>query len=349
MKTILIVFKANLKRALNNKGKLIINLFLPIAAIVMAMFANYVSSPSINIGIVEKANFPEEQRIISLLKQTKGINVEIAQESMVKTNVILGRYSGVITFKEEFKRGEAVDLNKYFDFYTVKDEGTKKLMEGITRSYLAKDEAIDEDSINKELQAGMPSTATRIISFLTTILLITCVVNGAVIIKDKTENTFNRFLYSPNRKFQYILGNVIYNYLFSYTQLLLAFIITYIFGMKLGLSLGTLLAYGLVLVFVTTTFGTLITAIFNKELYANLFASAISLILSLVGGAFISYDKMPKALQFMSNITPNRWIIKSVDWLEHGVRSGMNPTFILLIFSLVFSMTASFMSRAQRA
>ena len=58
---------------------------------------------------------------------------------------------------------------------------------------------------------------------------------------------------------------------------------------------------------------------------------------------------MPKGLQLISTITPNRWIIKSIDWLEQGTMNSINPIIILMLFSLVFSMTATFANRVQKA
>jgi ABC-2 type transport system permease protein len=151
-------------------------------------------------------------------------------------------------------------------------------------------------------------------------------------------------MYSPNKKFKYILGNILYNYVFSYIQLVIAITITNILGMRLETSFGILLCYGLLLTLLMTTFGTFIACIFNKELYANLFAAAISLILSLIGGTFIIYDKMPKGLQLLSTFTPNRWIIKSVQYLEKGTVSNVNPMIVLVIFSVIFSIAAAFMN-----
>lgn len=349
MGTIFIVFKANFRRVTNNKSKFFISLFIPIIAIVLAMFTNYISQPSINVAVVQSANFSEGNRIVSLLKETSGMNVKVVDNKLIKTDVILGKYSEVITFKKEFKKGEKLgNIKDYFDFYTVSDEKLNQGMEGIIKTYLVSNKTINIDSIDEELQKGQLSKAARIISFLATVLLITCVVNAALMIKDKEENTFNRFMYSPNKSFQYILGNVLYNYVFSYIQLFIAILTTYILGMRIGIDLRTLLCYGLLLVLVTTTFGTFLGCLFKKELYANLFAGSISLILSLIGGTFIIYDKMPKGLQILSTITPNRWIIKSVDLMDKGTANSINPSIVLIIFSLVFSLGAALANKISK-
>lgn len=342
METIFIVFKANFKRILNDKTKFLISLFVPVIAIALAMFTNYIAKPSINIGVIKIGNFSEENRIISLLNATDGVNVKIADNKLIKTDVILGKYSEVISFKKAFNKEQALaNINDYFDFYTVSDKTLNSGMEKLIKIYLVSNKPLSTESLQKQLQKGQLSTAERTISFLATFLLITCVINAASIIKDKQENTFYRFMYSPNTQFQYVLGNVLYNYVFSYIQFFIAIVSTYLIGMRIGIGLGSLLCYGLLLVLVATTFGTLLGCLFKKELYANLFAGSISLNLSLIGGAFIVYDKMPKGLQVLSAFTPIRWVIKSVDLLEKGVMYKVNPMLVLAGFCLIFSVAAS--------
>ncbi len=349
MRTVFIVCKANFKRLMSNKPKFIINLLFPILVIMISIFVNSISKPEINLGIVQSSNFKEGSRIVSLLKETNGLNVEFETSKLVKTDVILGKYAEVITIKKAFKNEEAIkNIDEYFSFYNVSDKNLNKYMKGIISSYLVSNKPIIIDSINAKLNKGNLTEPERIVSYLATVLLITCVINGALIIKDKEENTFNRFLYSPSKNIQYVLGNVLYNYILSYVQVVIAVIVIYLFGINIGLSLKMFLLCGLILVLVTTTFGTLISCIFKKELYANLFAGSISIILSLLGGTFIVYDKMPKGMQILSNITPVRWIITCVTWFQYKTSGGTNPIFVLLLFSALFSISAAVFSKIQK-
>jgi ABC-2 type transport system permease protein len=344
MRVIFLVFVSNFKRALSSKKKFVINLLIPVITIILAMFVNYISTPSLNLGIVKNVDFQEGNRIISLLENTKGIKVTITDDKLIKTETILGKYDGVITLNRSFKKNKAKEIDNYFSFYNVKDTKTNDMMKKLVEIYLVSNKPINMESAISEIQSGTLSKEERIMSFLATVLLITTVVNAAVMLRDREENTFYRFMYSPNKKFKYILGNILYNYVFSYIQLVIAITITNILGMRLETSFGILLCYGLLLTLLMTTFGTFIACIFNKELYANLFAAAISLILSLIGGTFIIYDKMPKGLQLLSTFTPNRWIIKSVQYLEKGTVSNVNPMIVLVIFSVIFSIAAAFMN-----
>lgn len=348
MRIIFIVFMSNLRRALSTKKKFIINIFVPIAAIMLSMIVSYVSSSSINIGIVKVQDSMEVNRLISLLQRTEGIKVNVIDRQFEKTDTILGKYDGIITFNKGFNENETRELDDYFSFYNVKDPKINDMMRNLIKTYLISDEPINLKTSLTELQGGKLSKDESIIAFLATVLLISTVVNAAVMIKDRDENTFYRFLFSPNGGWKYVLGNVLYNYVFSYVQLFIAIAAAFIFGMKLGISFTTLLAYGLLLTLLMTAFGTLIACLFKKELYANLFAAAISLVLSLIGGTFIVFDKMPKGLQILSNVTPNRWIIKATQYLEHGTVNNINPMLVLAAFSIIFCAAAAVINSSRK-
>lgn len=348
MNTILIVFKSNIKRALNQKEKLMISIFLPLVAILFSMYTNYVGSMSINIGIFEKATFQEGKRIISLLENTDGINIVNVDERYMKTDSITGKYDGVIIFEKEFNRGSNISLDEYFTFYTVKDKKIITAMSDVIKKYIKSEVPVNMEDVKEYMDGGSLSKAQRTMAFLSMILIITAVINGAVIIRDKYENTIARFMYSPNKRIQYMLGNIMYCFMICYLQMVLAIIISNLLGMDIGLSLGMLLFYGIILSLLATTFGAFISCLFKKELHANIFAGAIGMILSLIGGAFISYEKMPLALQTISNITPTRWIIKSVASFQNMNTDGVSDIMVILFFCVVFSVAATIANKMQK-
>lgn len=348
MRTIFLVFITNFKRAYSNKKKFFINLLVPVAAILLAIITNYISSPTLNIGVVQKKYSESGNRIISLLKSTKGLKIKMAEGKLIKTQVILGKYDAVIIIKRDVDKNAVQNFDKYFEVYNVKNSKINIEMKNMIKRYLVTNKALKTDKLIDEMQDGSLSKAERIISFLATVFLITSVVNGAVVIRDREENTFYRYLYSPNGKFKYIFGNVLYNYVFSYIQFFISISIVNIFGINIGIAFEKMVVYGFLLILVMTTLATFITCIFTKELYANMSSAAISLILALIGGTFINYNKMPYGLQKISVIIPNRWIIKSVQYLEYEKYNSVNPMLILMAFSVIFSIAAVVASKFHK-
>lgn len=74
-------------------------------------------------------------------------------------------------------------------------------------------------------------------------------------------------------------------------------------------------------------------SIFKVELQVNLFATCIAMILSLIGGTFIAFEKMPVMLQQISVISPVRWFIDNVNGMVQG-RSWFSDTQSVDILSL---------------
>ncbi|OPJ64138.1 ABC transporter permease [Clostridium oryzae] len=348
MRTVFIIFKTSFKRIINNRSKFLINLLLPVLAIVLAIAANYIGKPTVNLAVVTKNKFPEQQRIVRLLEKTKGINVRLTDSKLIKTDVILGKYTGVITFKKSFTRGQINNINKYFDFYTVNDKKINSVMKGIVTRYLSSDRTTDMTYIIKNMQKSSLSKTARVMAFLVMALFITCTVNGSLMLEDKSQNTFIRFKYSPNLNTQYILGNILYNYVFTYVQFFLSFSILYMLDIKLSLSFGTLLSYGALIVLLSTAFGTLVTCIFERDMYASMFSSAVSMILCLLGGSFITYSKMPRGLKLVSEFTPIRWVIRACDYTGKGTSANINPLVVLLTFSVIFSIGAIAISKYRK-
>jgi len=58
---------------------------------------------------------------------------------------------------------------------------------------------------------------------------------------------------------------------------------------------------------------------------------------------------MPRGLQMISAVTPNRWIIKSIQYLEHGTTGSINPMIVLIGFSIIFSIAAAIMNTVHKA
>lgn len=330
------IFNNNFKRNINKKLGFLVILLFPIIIVILGVVANYISKPSFNIGILseyknEKVLNESEKKIytdmVKTLKSTQGIDVEIADLKTVKTDIITGKYSAVIYFN----KGN-------FELYSIKDKNINNMLETLIESYK---EDSTPTNINK-LQDNTLGVLQRIIAFIVLFLMITSTVTASMIIKDKNSGTFTRILYSPQNIRGYVLGNILYNFTITYFQYLVSITIIKLFNIDISISYINLLLMGVWISALATSFGTFISSLFNKEMYANLFATGISLILSLISGSFISIDKMPTMLQNISIISPIRWFISISTYMEEGKGwfSNMNHIYILTSIILVLALLA---------
>ncbi|HBG2857959.1 TPA: ABC transporter permease, partial [Clostridioides difficile] len=75
----------------------------------------------------------------------------------------------------------------------------------------------------------------------------------------------------------------------------------------------------------------------------------ISLILSLIGGSFISVEKMPTMLQKISIISPTQWFISFVTYIEERDGSFFNMNYICILTSIIIILALLAMKFIQRS
>lgn len=314
------IVRNNLKRSCNRRTSFIINLIIPIIVVVLGIFANSVSKPSFSIGTINGDNATS---IVKALSQTTGITVSEASLNTIKIDLITGKYSAVVDFSKSD-----------YELFSVKDKKTNSELKQIINRYKTTPAPINiEEIVGTEM-----SIAERTIAFMVLFLMITATVTAALMIKDKNNGTMKRYKYSPQKLASYVLGNFIYNYLITFLQFFISITFMQVIGTNIGISYGNLLITGVWLSGIATAFGTFISSIFQKEMYANLFAAFIALILSLVGGTFITYDNMPTLLQKVSIISPLRWFIDITQNMENGINWFENARQVVALSVMILTL-----------
>jgi len=301
--------KNNFKRSYNNRLLFILILILPAITILLAGVVNKISNPSERIGILINAHKEEYSHLISILEKTEDVKWEFADEHTLKTDLIMGKYNIVLDYRD----------TKTINGFKALSYENEKVTTGITK-------------------------AEQMISFLLTLLMITSTLNSSVIIKDKKVGTLSRFCYAPTTIFSYVGGNIVYNIILAYCQIIFALLLLKLFHIQVGISDGYFLIISFIIVLIATAFGIFISYISRSEMKANIIAACITVLFSLLGGSFVSIEKMPFLFQKISAVSPTRWIIEMTKNIEQGkgvlepsmpLLVLMSSTLLLLIFSIV--------------
>lgn len=311
------IVRNNFKRSWNRRAGFITNLIIPIIVVILGIFANSVSKPSFSFGIVNGGNQPE---IVSALSQTNGIRVSDANEDTIKIDLITGKFSAILSFS-----------NADYQLFTVKSEKTNHQLKEIIDRYKISGTPVDIEEI-----VGINiSFAQRTIAFILLFLMVTATVTASYMIIDKNNGTLKRYRYSPSKSISYIVGNFIYNYLITFLQFMIAITFIQLFDINLGIGYGNLIFTGVWLSGIATAYGTFFSSIFHKEMYANLFATFLALILSLIGGSFIAFENMPDMLQKISIISPLRWFMDITNNMENGVAWFENTGQVVVLSAMI--------------
>lgn len=325
----MIIFKNNFRRSLNKRNTFIVNLLLPIIVVVLGILLNSVMKPSFTIGVLNSENSIAAINTVQNLRDTKGINVAEADPRNINLDTITGKYSAIVKF-----------TGNTFKLYSVKDNNTTKSLKYLIGRYMVSSKPINIET----LQNYSMDFAKRTVAFIVLFLMITSTVNASLIIKDKANGIFKRYRYSPQNSGTYIAGNVSYNFVITYFQFFISVSIIAILRINVHIHYSDFLLMGIWVAALATAFGTCIATLFNSEVHANLFSAFIALVLSLIGGTFIPFEKMPSALQQFSLISPLRWFIyitsfmeKGTDWFSNtkGIEVLTAMIAILFLFSII--------------
>lgn len=332
MRNCFMVIRNNFKRSCNRPIYFTVNLIIPIIVVILGIFANSVSQPRFTIGVIYQLSAAD---VVDTLSNTKGITVAKANPNTAKIDLITGKYSAIIDFSKSD-----------YTLYSLKNKQTNLKIKQVIDAY-----KLTSTPINlEEIMETSISLAVRTISFIVLFLMVTATVTASLMIKDKNNGTLKRYRYSPQRPIIYILGNSIYNYLITFFQFWVCITFVKLTGIDIGISYLNLVLMGFWLSGIATSFGTFISSVFKKEMYANLFSSCIALMLSLIGGSFISYDNMPALLQKISIISPLRWFNDITKNLENGVNWFKNEPQILILSLEIILLTAAayYMNRKSK-
>ena len=227
----------------------------------------------------------------------------------------------------------------------LKDKNTNDTLKYLIETY--KKDPVPVDI--RKLQENTLGVLQRIIAFIVLFLMITSTVTASMIIKDKNSGTFTRVLYSPQNIRGYVLGNMLYNFTITYFQYIVSISIIKLFNIDISMDYIDLILMGVWISALATSFGTFVSSLFNKEMHANLFSTCISLILSLIGGSFISVEKMPTMLQKISIISPTQWFISFVTYIEERDGSFFNMNYICILTFIIIILALLAMKFTQRS
>jgi ABC-2 type transport system permease protein len=99
-------------------------------------------------------------------------------------------------------------------------------------------------------------------------------------------------------------------------------------------------------------FGLLIAALGNSPKTARGVSTLASLVMVMLGGAWVPTFVFPKWMQQVTLVVPVRWAVDGLDattWRGLGLASAIVPTLVLLAFAAVFTAIALVRFRWEEA
>jgi len=162
---------------------------------------------------------------------------------------------------------------------------------------------------------------------------------AGLIITEKHNGIRNRIFMSKTGIVTYLAGRgmIFFTHLllFSIVYFISAKLFHFDFGMKYPVMI---LIVFIVLGIFTTAYGFLVSSFANNDNAVWSFSVLILLPTSILSGALFPFEAMPKALQTVGTIFPQRWITIAIEALQKGgsLADILIPLSGILILSIVF-------------
>lgn len=224
----------------------------------------------------------EIQEIQAQLDDFDYVEYQIADSDTVQTDFIMGKYHYVI------------DTNHM--------DASRKTLEEIKD----KDENIEEGAV------GILSATERFIAMLVTAYLVIATVYASKFIQDRQQGMLERVRATGMTTGQYLLGYVLSTESIVVIQIGIAIVCFSLFHHEAGIEFGKMIVLIIVISIMTTLYAVLLVLLCRREMTANIMASSIAVLLSILGDTFVTVSQMPLVLQRLSVISPIRWIL---EWL----------------------------------
>ncbi len=171
-------------------------------------------------------------------------------------------------------------------------------------------------------------------------LLICAMMTSIAIVREKEMGTMEILLVSPMKPIYIILSKITPYFVLSCVNFATIMLLSvYVLGVPIAGSFMSLVAVSLLYIFVSLSFGLLVSTITNSQ-QAAMLVSGMGLMIPvmLLSGMMFPIENMPLPLQFISNIVPAKWYIRAVKAIMIeglGITSVLREVGVLCLMGVV--------------
>ncbi|MDD5936147.1 MAG: ABC transporter permease [Clostridiales bacterium] len=304
---ICLVMRNNLKRSLRHKIRWAIIFFMPLLLSPCMSLINQIRDNTYRVGVInlmspgsKSADNRSEsvESICSILNENPNIKAQVASVDTYHTDLILGTYQYIIDASKGISEEAVISTKTKKDnqeFYQLVLNGSLK-------------ESVPQNEREKATHLTMMQQS---VGFLMSLFLIMSVLQGGMYQRDKNQGLVERYCYAPKKKKTYLVGNLCFIFFVTLLQVLASFLLLCtVNGTWLSVK-ASILIIALVTV-VASVVAMILCAICSNDTQAGISASTIAAFLMMISGMFVTVDRMPQVLQFMSKFDPVRWCMELV-------------------------------------
>ena len=304
---------------------------------------NLVKDSKLSVGLIIPDNFSEklkvgEQVVIEILKSERGSSYFLEELiEKVAERISIDALAANFTVEKIGERRMVLEeevledeKERIWEEAFVKADAFFEPAPSIGIEYVVLSVEKRDENIPMGVEASSPGFAVMFV------MMGVCFA-GVAMVQERHNKTLARLLTTPTEKFFIISGKMLGFFLVGFIQ----FMILILFGQLVlkvnwgNLPLGVLL---LVVSYVlsVTGLGTLLSVVVRTSAQAGAFAVLISMVTSMLGGAWWPIEIVPKFMQTIARFTPQYWAINGFNKI---ITRGFGITEILPNFYVLLAIS----------
>lgn len=295
-----LVMKNNVKRCFHHKLLFAVTFFIPLILCIAFGMIRF-GKTTVRAGILmnqENANSEMKGDLFRLLDQSSGIKYENADARSVNTDLMTGKYHIILDYRES----NAID---HFKLLSYQKEEKTQFMERCFKEAMVKKQPVILSGMKKK---GLTVTQRSLASLLTLFMIFTTIF-AAAMIKDRQNGMINRYRLAKQSGMGYMTGYLAYLFLITFVQVLLCMSALMLVQKEFALGVTKAFVLALLITAISAVFSMLVCLISKNEVQANIMASSVAAVMSLMGGTFVAVSSMPGLLRILSFVSPVRWLL----------------------------------------
>ena len=327
-------------------------LILPALVLSLSLYLGEYLQPSYTIGMISNSN-----RSTSLSLKDDTISIVRANAATYRTDLLLGRYNAVIyplengtievfaldtrikSILETYLSSPNANLISHTSPSTTTlptipsgpSLGDNHSNIAIHMSSSASNQTMPNlDEFKEVLQANENRLSIfgkgMCYMFLTLFILSTALICS--LNKEKAEHIITRTRLTSTSSFTLLFGFFLFYLAVNFLQVLIALPFIILLPFSTDISILAFIITGFITALIATSSALLMVNVTSSDLAASSYASCFVIIISVIGGLFIPYDKLPHGLQVIHGLSP-------ITWLYTFANNPHNLPLPLILFAIV--------------
>jgi len=354
MKQLLSFIRKEFYHILRDKTTMMILLLMPIIQIILFGFALTTEVKDTQVAVLVPTNDEASSRIIDKLNASAYFDVVARIHTTDEIQPIFrdAKAKLVVVFEDHFGEklrhngtahiqllADATDPNAAtsFTFYAsnIINSYQQELMGENKNPYQITPE------VKMLFNPQMKSSFNFVPGVLGMIMLLICAMMTSIaIVREKEMGTMEILLVSPMKPIYIILSKITPYFVLSCVNFATIMLLSvFVLGVPIAGSFMSLVAVSLLYIFVSLSFGLLVSTITHSQ-QAAMLVSGMGLMIPvmLLSGMMFPIENMPLPLQWLSNIVPAKWYIRAVKAIMIeglGITSVLKEVGVLCLMGIV--------------